>query len=166
MASEISEKSEILTLKFPLPSVVFSICFLITNFDSLNDTSDTFFLLNGAYKPKSFWKICGRAMRTPVKFPSAILLIVTPLTVVTPTTENSLRSPDGGVLTLINRASASFSLFMIIISFSFIDPNVFPAHLTTPEEILNESEGLIPLIGTPCSTKSPLKSILDPCASL
>ena len=129
----------------------------MNSFDCAVERSETFFFCNSAYNPASFKNICGRAIRTPVKFPSAILATVIPLTTCTAETVNCLRVPDGAVLTLINRASASSSLFMIIISFSFIDPNVFPAHFTTPEAMLNESEGLIPLIGTPCSTKSPLK---------
>ena len=58
-------KSEILTLKFPLASVVLLICFLIDYFDDPNSTSDTFFLFKGAYKPTLFWKICGIPFPTP-----------------------------------------------------------------------------------------------------
>ena len=35
------------------------------NLDLPNDTSDIFFLLNGAYKPTSFWNICGIPFPTP-----------------------------------------------------------------------------------------------------
>ena len=59
MAFEIPEKSEILTSINPAEEEVLFTCSLMNNFDDPNATSDTFFLLNGAYKPLSFWNTCG-----------------------------------------------------------------------------------------------------------
>ena len=65
VAFGIPVKSEVLTVNTPWAEAVLSTCALMNNLDSPNATSDIFFLLKGAYKPTSFWNICGIPFPTP-----------------------------------------------------------------------------------------------------
>ena len=130
--------------------------------DCANDTSETFFFWSSAYNPVSFKNICGRATWTPVgETLASAVPILTPVTVFVAANVTDLRSAEIA-LTRLNLGDASVVKLIIMISFTFKDPNVLPAHVNTLDALMLTSSP-IPnsFITFDCNTKSPEKSAPD-----
>ena len=134
----------------------------MNSFDCANDTSETLFFWSCAYNPASFKNICGRATWIPVGVKLAITVpTLTPVTLVVATNVIDLRSEEIALIRL-NLGDASVVKLTIMISFSFKDPNVFPAHVNTFDPlILTSSPSPRFLINFGNNTKSPEKSAPD-----
>ena len=90
---------------------------------------------------------------------------MTPVTGVVPINEISLRLAEIALIRL-NRGAASEVKLTMMMSFTFKDPNVLPAHVsvyTPPEAALMLTSSPIPssFITFDCKTKSPEKSAPD-----
>ena len=131
----------------------------MNSLDCANETSETFFFWSSAYNPASFENICGRATWIPVGVVLASgVPRLTPVTVVVAANVTDLRSAEIA-LTRLNLGDASVVKLTIIISFTFKEPNVLPAHVNTLDPLmLTSSPSPSSFITFGCNTKSPEKS--------
>ena len=139
------------------------ICVLTDKSELVNDTSETFLFSSCANNPFPSSCITG----IPFLIPVGVLLCKTVPTetletLVVATNVTDFKSAEIA-LTRLNTGDALLVKLTIIISLTFSDPNVFPAHVNILDpSTLTSSPGPNSLIGDCLRTKSPLKSNANP----